>query len=86
MNRALILLSSLLFSSAVAMAADTSTTETKPGDAPTKAMDSATPEMKSPNDPNAEHPPAAAMDKAVPAMKSDDKANDSGDSTAPASK
>jgi hypothetical protein len=68
--------------SAFALAQDHPTPPTKPGaDAPTKAMDSATPTKKSPGDPNTEHPPAAAMDKAVPPMKAGDKATDSKDST-----
>ena len=82
MKKALITVSCLLFSSAFALAQENPTPPTKPGaDAPTKAMDSATPTMKSPDDPNAEHPPAAAMDKAVPPMKAGDKATDSKDST-----
>jgi hypothetical protein len=83
MKKALIIVTCLLFSSGFALAADTATPPTtrQPGDAPTKAMDAATPTMKSPNDPNAEHPPAAAMDKAVPPMKSGDNATDSKDST-----
>ena len=52
MKKALITVSCLLFSSAFALAQDTPTPPTKPGaDAPTKAMDSATPTMKSPSDP-----------------------------------
>jgi NADH:ubiquinone oxidoreductase subunit B-like Fe-S oxidoreductase len=40
-----------LFSSGFALAQDNPTTPTKPGaDAPTKAMDSAVPELKSPGD------------------------------------
>ena len=84
MKKALIAATCLMFSSGLALAADTATppATTQPGaDGPTKAMDAATPTMKSPNDPNAEHPPAAAMDKAVPPMKSGDKATDSNDST-----
>jgi hypothetical protein len=81
MNKAIIAVTSMLFSSGFALAADTAAPATKPGDAPTKAMDSATPDMKSPADPNAQHPPAAAMDKAVPTMKPGDKATESKDTT-----
>jgi hypothetical protein len=82
MKKALITITCLVFSSGFALAADTATPTTTPGaDGPTKAMDAATPTMKSPDDPNAEHPPSAAMDKAVPPMKSGDKATDSKDST-----
>ena len=59
----------LLMASAGALAQ----TATKPGDdAPTKAMDAATPEMKAPGGTEGAHPPAEAMDKAVPSMKSGD--------------
>jgi hypothetical protein len=82
MKKALLPLTCLLFSSGFALAQDSPTPPTKPGaDAPTKAMDSAVPEMKSPGDPNAQHPPAAAMDKAVPPMKAGDKPTDAKDST-----
>jgi hypothetical protein len=83
MSKPLIAVACLLFSSGVALAADTATPSiTKPGDdAPTKAMDAATPTMKSPGEPNAQQPPAAAMDKAVPPMKSGDKPTDNKDST-----
>ncbi len=64
--------SSLLLSAGIAIA-QTPAPDTKPGDAPTKAMDSATPDMKSQDDPSKQHPPAAAMDKAVPPMKPGDK-------------
>jgi hypothetical protein len=79
MKKALIAATCLLLSSGFALAADTAApTTTKPGDdAPTKAMDAATPTMKSPDDPNAQHPPAASMDNAVPPMKAGDKPADS---------
>jgi hypothetical protein len=82
MNKALMTATFLMLSSGLALAADTATppTTTKSGDAATKAMDAATPTVKS-DDPITEHPPAAAMDKAVPPMKPDDKATDSKDST-----
>ena len=83
MKKSIIAATCLMLSCGFALAADTATpTPTKPGDdAPTKTMDAATPTMKSPDDPNAQHPPAAAMDKAVPPMKSGDKPTDSKDST-----
>ena len=60
-------------SSGFAPAQSSPTPPTKPGaNAPAKAMHSAVPEMKSPSDPNAEHPPAAAMDEAVPPIKAGD--------------
>ena len=43
-----------------------------PGDAPTKSMDAATPEMKGPA--TGEHPPTGRMDQAVPPMKAGDPA------------
>jgi hypothetical protein len=83
MKKVLLSAACLMFSCGFALAADTATpTTTKPGeDAPTKTMDAATPTMKSPDDPNAQHPPAAAMDKAVPPMKAGDKPTDAGSST-----
>jgi hypothetical protein len=89
MNKALIAATFLMLSSGFALAADTATppaTTKSGGDAPTKAMDAATPTMKSTDDPDAQHPPAAAMDKAVPPMKSGDKATDSKDSATTPSK
>jgi hypothetical protein len=82
MKKTLITLTCLLVSSGFALAQTSPTPATKPGaDSPTKAMDSATPDMKSPGDPNAQQPPAAAMDKAVPPMKAGDKPTDAKDST-----
>ena len=72
MNKLILAASTLLLSTGLALAQTTPAPATKPGDAPTKAMDSATPDMKSKDDPSKEHPPAAAMDKAVPPMKSGD--------------
>jgi hypothetical protein len=82
MQKILIAATCLAFSTGLALAADTAAPATKPGaDAPTKTMDAATPEMKSPGDPNAQHPPSAAMDKAVPPMKAGDKPSDASGST-----
>ena len=63
----------LMMASAGALAQTATPAPTKPGDdAPTKAMDAATPEMKAPGGTEGAHPPADAMDKAVPTMKSGD--------------
>ena len=63
----------LMMASAGALAQTATPAPTKPGDdAPTKAMDAATPEMKAPGGTEGAHPPAAAMDKAVPPMKTGD--------------
>ena len=49
-------------------AAQTADKQGAAGNAPTKSMDAATPEMKGPG--TGEHPPTQQMDKAVPEMKS----------------
>jgi hypothetical protein len=73
MKKALLPLTCLLFSSGFALAQDSPTPPTKPGaDAPTKAMDSAVPEMKS--DTKGQQPPTKAVGDAVPPMKAGDKA------------
>ena len=85
MSKLLLVLSTLLLSAGLALAQTTPTPATKPGaDAPTKALDSATPDMKSKDDPSKEHPPAAAMDKAVPPMKSGDAPAPDSTTTPPA--
>ena len=66
----------LMLASASALAQTTAPAPTKPGDdAPTKTMDSATPDMKAPGGTDGAHPPADAMDKAVPPMKTGDPAS-----------
>ena len=63
----------LMMASAGALAQTATPAPTKPGDdAPTKAMDAATPEMKAPGGTEGAHPPADAMDKVVPPMKTGD--------------
>ena len=74
----------LMMASAGALAETATPAPTKSGDdAPTKAMDSATPDMKAPGGTQGEHPPSAAMDKAVPEMKAGDPASDPKATTAP---
>jgi hypothetical protein len=72
MKKTLLTLTCLLFSSGFALAQGP-TPATKPGaNAPTKAMDSAVPEMKS--DTKDQQPPTKAVGDAVPPMKAGDKA------------
>jgi hypothetical protein len=65
--KALAIASSLVFALAATAAAQTADKKATPGDAPTKSMDAATPEMKGPG--KGEHPPTGRMDEAVPPMK-----------------
>ena len=74
----------LMMASAGALAEPATPAPTKAGDdAPTKAMDAATPTMKAPDGTDGEHPPSAAMDKAVPPMKAGDPASNSKATTSP---
>ena len=70
--RAVIIGASLALAMATSAFAQTADKKTTPGDAPTKSMDAATPEMKGPG--TGEHPPTGRMDEAVPPMKAGDAA------------
>ena len=75
------LLLSLLLAAApmsFAVAADTAADKEHP---PTKAMDSATPQMKNPDGTKNLLPPQKAMDEATPAEKTADKASEGGSKT-----
>jgi len=68
--RVLIFVASIALAMATSAFAQTADKKTTPGDAPTKSMDAATPEMKGPG--TGEHPPTGRMDEAVPPMKAGD--------------
>ena len=63
-----ILATAMCFAIAGGAAAQTADKQGEAGNAPTKSMDAATPEMKGTG--TGEHPPTQQMDKAVPEMKS----------------
>ena len=70
--RAVIFGAGLALAMATSAFAQTDDRKLTPGDAPTKSMDAATPEMKGPG--TGEHPPTGRMDEAVPPMKAGDTA------------
>ena len=72
--RSFLLATSLCFAIATGAAAQTADKKATPGDAPTKSMDAATPEMKGPG--AGEHPPTGRMDQAVPSMKAGESASE----------
>lgn len=74
--KALIFASIASLALATGAGAQTADKKAVPGDAPTKSMDAATPEMKGPG--TGEHPPTGRMDQAVPPMKSGDAATTTG--------
>ena len=72
--KSLLLATSVCFAIATGAAAQTADKKAIPGDAPTKSMDAATPEMKGPG--AGEHPPTGRMDEAVPSMKAGESSSE----------